>query len=168
MPRYATATADGLVVANPLVDGQSDARTVQSSTKIMTTADTVFTVAGGAILIEELWSECVAAQGAGGTTMQWQSAPTVGSAATFSGASASIANMTAGSTLRLAPTALTTAPTPVLASAGGLSLGTNVANRVVVKAGTIKLVVGSGPSTGTFKHFMRYKPLTPNVTVTAV
>lgn len=168
MPRYATATADGFVVANPLVAGNSEARTVQSSTKVMTTGDVVFTIAGGPIMIEELFSECMTAQGAGATTMQWQSLPSVGSAATISAASASLANQTAGSTVRLAPTALSTALTVVAASAGGVSLGTNVSNRIIVKDGTLKLVVGTGPSTGTYKHRLRYKPLSPNVTVTAV
>lgn len=167
MPRYATLGATGYTVANPLVAGNAEAKSVSSSTKVMTNGDIVFTVAGGHIMIEELFSECITAQGAGATTMQWQSLPTVGSAATFSGASGSLANQTAGSTVRVAPTALTTTPTAVAASAGGLSLGTNVANRIIVKSGTIKLVVGTGPSTGTYRHYMRYKPLSPNVTVTA-
>lgn len=168
MTRYATLGASGYVVDNPLVDGQSNARTVKSSTKVMTNGDTVFTIAGGPIMIEELFSECITAQGAGATTMQWRSVPTVGTAATFSGASASLANQTAGSTARLAPTALTTALTLVAASAAGQSLGTNVANRIIVKEGTIRLVIATGPSTGTYRHVMRYKPLAPTVTVTAV
>lgn len=167
MPRYATLGATGYTVANPLIEGNQQEKAVSSSTKVMTNGDTVFTVAGGPIRIEEIFSECVTAQGAGGTTMQWQSAPTVGSAATFSGASGSLANQTAGSTVRLAPTALTTTPTSVAASAAGQSLGTNVANRFIVKAGAIKLVIGTGPSTGTYRHYLRYTPLSPTVTVTA-
>lgn len=165
MPRYATLGATGYVVANPLTASQSDDRSVASSARVMTNGDTVFTVAGGPIQIEELVSECISANGAGATTMQWQSAPTVGTAATFSGASGSLANATAGTTVRVAPTALTTAPTIVAASAAGQSLGTNVANRITVNAGAIKLVIGTGPTTGTWKHRMRFRPLAPGVTV---
>jgi len=132
---------------------------------VMTTGDTIFTVTGGPIRIEELISECISANGADATTMQWQSAPTVGTAATFSGASASLANATAGTTVRLAPTALTTALVIVAASAGGVQLGTNVANRITVQPGTIKLVIGTGPTTGTWAHYLRYRPLTTGVQV---
>jgi hypothetical protein len=165
MPRYATLTADGYVVANPLVDGSYGERVVESIAAVMVNGDVVFTIAGGPIQIIDLFSECVTANGATASTMQWQSLPTVGSAATISGASASLANQTAGSTIRLAPTALSTAPSLVAASAGGLSLGVDEANRIVVKQGTLKLVIGVGSTTGTYKHRMRYAPLAPSVTV---
>lgn len=167
MSRFRTATAAGWVVANPLIDPKSDARVVESLPKVMVNGDTVFTIRGGPILIEEIFSECITANNGTASTMQWNSVPLVGSAATFSGASASLANATAGTTVRVAPTALTTAPTVVAASAAGQSLGTNVANRIVVKDGTITLVIGTGSTTGTWKHRMRFKPLAPNVTVTA-
>lgn len=164
--RYATLGANGYVVANPLVDQQSGERVVESANAVMVNGDIVFTIAGGPIQILELFSECMTANGSSpASTMQWQSVPTVGSAATISGASASLASQTAGSTIRLAPTALSTALTLVAASAGGVSLGTNVANRVIVKQGTLKVVIGVGSTTGTYKHRMRYKPLAPSVTV---
>lgn len=165
--RYATLTSAGYVVANPLVDGRPETKVAESLPKVMTDGDVVFTVAGGPIMIEELFSECITANGATASTMQWSSTPNVGSAATFSGASASLANATAGTTARLAPTALTTALTLVVASSAGQSLGTNVANRIIVKDGQIKLVIGAGATAGTWKHRLRYKPLAPNVTVTA-
>lgn len=166
MPRYGTATAAGFVIANPLVDKRPDEDISESLPRVMTNGDTVFTIAGGSIRIEELWSVCVTANGAGATTMQWSSTPNVGSAATISAASGSLANATAGTTVRVAPTALSTAPTIVAASSGGVSLGTNVANRIIVKDGVLTLVVGTGPTTGTWKHFLRYKPLAAGVTVT--
>jgi hypothetical protein len=97
--------------------------------------------------------------------MQWQSNPTVGSAATISGASASLASATAGTTARLAPTALSTAPVLATAANGGVQLGTNVANTITVQPGTLKLVIATGSTTGTWKHRMRYRPLDPAVTV---
>lgn len=132
---------------------------IETVPAVMVNGTTVFTVRGGPIRIEELFSVCISANGATASTMQWSSTPTVGTATTFSGASASLANATAGTTVRLAPTALSTAPTVVAASAGGVSLGTNVANRIIVKDGTIKLTIGVGSTTGTWKHYMRYKPL---------
>jgi hypothetical protein len=140
-------------------------RAVQSTTSTMVNGNTVFTVSGGPIQIIDLVSICVTANDVTASTMQWQSVPTVGTATTFSGASASLASATAGTTVRLAPTALSTAPVIVAASAGGVQLGTNVANYIDVKDGTIKLVIGTGSTTGTWMHIMRYRPLTANSTV---
>jgi len=39
---------------------------------------------------------------------------------------------------------------------------------ILVPAGAIKLVIGTGSTTGTWKHFIRYAPLAPGVTVTGV
>ena len=128
--------------------------------KVMVNGDVLWTITGGPILIIELLSICVTANDATASTMQYQSVPTVGTATTFSGASATLASATAGTTVRLAPTALSTAPIIVAASAGGVQLGTNVANRITVQDGTIKLVIGVGSTTGTWKHALRYWPLT--------
>lgn len=134
----------------------------QTVPAVMTNGMTVFTLTGGPIRIEEIISTCVSANDATASTMQWSSTPTVGSATVFSGASASLANATAGTNVRLAPTALSTAPVIVAASAGGVQLGTNVANRIIVKEGIITLVIGVGSTTGTWKHAILYTPLTPD------
>ena len=144
---------------------QSDG-SVTGSTLVMINGATLFTITGGPIAILDLVSLCVTANDVTASTMQYQSVPTVGTATTFSGASASLASATAGTTVRLAPTALSTAPTIVAASAGGTQLGTNVANTIVVTAGTIKIVIGVGSTTGTWKHFLWYRPLGQGITVT--
>lgn len=136
-----------------------------SGTKVMVNADVLFTIAGGPVQILSLHSECISANDATASTLQYQSVPTVGSAQTISGASATLASATAGSTVRLAPTALSTAPVIVAASAGGVQLGTNVANFINVNPGTIKAVIGVGSTTGTWKHYLRYVPLAQGVTV---
>lgn len=133
---------------------------------VMVNGNIVWTIAGGPIIIFDILSECITANDATGSTMQWQSVPTVGTATTFSGASASLVSATAGTTVRLAPTALSTALTIVAASAGGVQLGLNVANEITVMPGTIKLVIGTGSTTGTWRHYLRYKPFTAGVTVT--
>jgi hypothetical protein len=60
------------------------------------------------------------------------------------------------------PTSLATAPDIVTAANGGVSIGAAVANRIMVKDGTITAVVGVGSTTGTWKHCIRYQPLTPD------
>ena len=140
-------------------------RAVQSVTSTMVNGAVVFTISGGPIQIIDLLSICVTANDATASTMQWQSVPNVGSATTFSVASATLASATAGTTVRLAPATLATAPVIVAASAGGVQLSSNGANSIDVKDGTIKLVIVVGSTTGTWQHILRYIPLTPNSTV---
>ena len=168
MPRYATLTAAGYVVSNPLIDGASGEKSVVTLPKVMVNGDVVFTIAGGPIRIEELYSVCVTVNDTTLSTMQWSSTPNVGTATTFSGASTSLAAASTGvgAAVRLAPTALSTALVIIASTAGGVSLGLNVANKIIVKDGQIKLVIGVGSTTGTWKHCLRYRPLAAGVTVT--
>ncbi len=140
-------------------------QSASGATAVMVDGDTLFTIAGGPIRIIGLQSVCIAANNTVASTLQYQSAPTVGTASAISGASASLASATAGSTVTLNGTALTTAPDLVAASAGGVSLGANVANHIIVQAGTIKAVIGVGSTTGTWRHYISYVPLAPGVTV---
>jgi len=141
-------------------------RASESPAAVMVNGNTVFTVSGGPILIVDLYSICITANGAVASTMQWQSAPTVGSAATFSGASGSLINATAGTTVRIQPTILTTAMTVVTDANGGVQVPIASTGGIIVNAGTIKLVIAVGSTTGTWKHYLRYKPLSPSSTVT--
>ena len=140
---------------------------VETGAKVMVNGDVVFNVAGGPVAIQELISVCKTANGATATTLQYKSNPTGATAATFSGASASLANAAVVTTVRLHPTALTTAPAVVAGGAGGVALGLNVSNKVIVHPGTISLVIGVGSTTGTWKHYIRYTPMAPNATVSA-
>lgn len=133
----------------------------KSGTGLLVNGATAFTVTGGPILIISIVTVCVVANSAVATTVQWSSSPTVGSAATFSGATASLVSLTAGSIIVLNPTALTTPPDIITAAAGGVALGVNVANRIIVKEGTLTTTVVTA-GTGTFYHCIRYWPLTPD------
>src|SRR3990167_2478404 len=155
-------TASG---AMDIVDDVGEKAAVKAAA-VMVNNQVAFTIDGGPIQILELLSECIAVNDTTASTLQWRSNPTVGSAATISGATTTLASIAAGATIRLSPTALTTAPVIALAAAGGVQLGTDVANRVTVQPGTIQMVIGVGSTTGTWKHFMRYRPLGANVTVT--
>ena len=132
---------------------------------VMVDDQIAFTIAGGPIQILELLSECITTNDTTASTLQWRSNPTVGTEATISGATTTLASIAAGATIRLSPTALSTAPVIALAAAGGVQLGTDVANRITVQPGTIQMVIGVGSTTGTWKHFLRYKPLGTGVTV---
>ena len=136
-----------------------------SATAVMVNGDTIFTIAGGPIEILQLQSVCISANNGTASTLQYQSTPTVGTATTISGASASLANAAAGDTVTLNATALSTAPDLVATTSGGVQLGAAVANRIVIQAGTIKAVIGVGSTTGTWKHYISYRPLAPGVTV---
>ncbi len=135
-----------------------------SATAALGNGTVLFTIAGGSIKIISLMSICITAQGASATTLQYSSSPTVGSATTISGATTTLSGVAAGTTVCIAPTALSTAPVISLAAAGGVQLGTNVANQIIVNAGTITSVVAS-PTTGTWQHILNYIPLAPGVTV---
>ena len=136
-----------------------------SATAVMVNGDAIFTITGGPIAIVQLQSVCITSNDATASTMQYSSDPTVGSDKTISGASASLASATAGSTVTMNQTALTTAPDIVTAANGGAPLGANVANHIIVQAGTIDVVIGVGSTTGTWKHYIAYIPLAPGVTV---
>lgn len=136
-------------------------RVATSATAALGNGTVLFTVTGGPIKIESLHSECMTAQGASATTLQYSVTPTVGAAATISGASASLISAAAGGTVTLAGTALATA---ALFNASGPNLIANPGT-ILCPAGTITSVV-TNATTGTWRHIIRYKPLTVGVTVT--
>ena len=138
---------------------------VTSATAVMVNGNTLFTIAGGPIAILFLQSVCIASNDATASTLQYSSSPTVGSAKTISAASASLASATAGTTVTMNQTSLATAPDIVTAANGGVPIGANVANNIIVQAGTITAVIGVGSTTGTWKHYIAYVPLAPGVTV---
>ena len=138
-----------------------------SATAVMVNGDTIFTIAGGPIEILQLQSVCITVNDTTASTLQYRSVPTVGTATTISAASGSLAaaGTGAGATVTLNATSLATAPDIVAATSGGVQLGAAVANRIIVQAGTIKIVIGVGSTTGTWKHYISYRPLAPGVTV---
>lgn len=126
----------------------------ETATKVMTNGDTIFTVVGD-INIVSLVSECITTGTPAASTIQYQSAPTIGAAATFTGASASLISAVAGSNV-MAADGQTTAP--VIAVSGANNQGTYPL-AVYCPDGLIKLVVGTGPTTGTWKHYIRYQAM---------
>lgn len=138
---------------------------VTNTAATLVSGTTIFTIAGGPIEIVSLVARCVTNNDGTASTLQWSADPTDGAAATFSGASASLASVTAGAMVILLATALTTAPTVATTSVGLSFTGATPTNGVIVGAGIITTTVGAGSSTGTWMHHMRYKPLAKGVTV---
>ncbi len=136
-------------------------KVVESATAVMTNGDTLFTVTGGPIQVVALVSVCMTANDATASTLQYKATPTTGSATTVSNASASLASAAAGASVSLAGTALATA---ALLSAGGPNLMANPGT-IFCPAGTIVAVIGVGSTTGTWKHYLRYMPMTDGVSV---
>lgn len=166
---FTVALADGDIVSvshkNLIETHVQGEKASAGATAVMVTADVLFTIANGPIEVLSLVSQCVTGNDATATTLQYTATPTVGDATNFSGSSASLASMTAGEGVVLNGTALSTAPD---LTAGALVALTGVHTRgVIVDAGVIELSLGVGSTTGTWKHFLRWRPLAPGVTVVA-
>lgn len=136
-------------------------RVAAKTAAVMVDNDVLFTIAGGPIKIEALWSECVTGNDGTASTVAYKCTPTTGSEQTISAASASLANAAAGASVALAGTALTTA---ALYNANGPNLIANPGT-IVAPIGTIGIDIAVGSTTGTWRHFLRYKPLAVGVTV---
>lgn len=136
-------------------------KSVASAAAVMVNGNTIFTVAGGPIEIIALAGVCITGNDTTASTLQYSITPTSGSAQTISGASASLASALAGASVTLAGTALATA---ALLNANGPNLIANPGT-IFCPAGQIKMVIGTGSTTGTWRFYIRYKPLTTGVTV---
>ena len=159
IPSNATTVAAALAAAAAIAEGA-----VATGAAIISTGLVLFNVAGGPVEVVELISICQTANDTTASTLQYQSAGTLGATTqTVSGASASLASAAAGTSVIMQGTALATAPI-VNANGAGISA---VPGSIIVPAGSIKAVVGVGSTTGTWKHFLRYRPLVPGAVVTA-
>jgi hypothetical protein len=123
---------------------------------VMVTGTTIFTVAGGPIFIDELVSLCLTANDATASTLKWIADGTVGAATDITGASASLASFAAGGMVVCNFTALSTAPDLITAGVGLASVKTR---GVIVPAGIIATTIAVGSTTGTWNHFMRWRPM---------
>jgi len=138
-----------------------------STAAVMVNGTDIFTISGGPIIILELLSVCVTANDATASTLQWRADGTDGAATTFTGATATLASAAAGTIVATQFTATTTAP--VLYTAGvGISRPTSTAHGMIVPAGIIEMVIGVGSTTGTWRHYLRYRPMARGIVVTAI
>jgi hypothetical protein len=129
----------------------------------LVTGTTIFRVTGGPIFIQHLVSYCITSCDTTASTLQWSADGDVGAAATFTGASASLASFAAGGIINCNFVALTTAP--IITGTAGVVLSTVTTTGIYVPAGIITTTVGTGSTTGTFLHYMRYTPMSPSSNV---
>jgi hypothetical protein len=135
-------------------------KSIISAAAVMVNGTDIFTIAGGPIQIIQIGALCVTANNGTASTLQYQADGTDGAATTITGASASLASVAAGTIVAAVPGTLATAPAVY---ANGVGIGGTVP--IIVPAGIIEIVIGVGSTTGTWRHFMRYKPLAEGVTV---
>ena len=144
----------------PFIYAAQEKAIYQAVAATLVNATTVWTVSGGPIQIVSIGCVCVTANNATASTLQYSADGTDGSAVTITGASASLANAAAGTIVVGVPGTLATAPA-VYASGVGIA-GTV---QIIVPAGIITTTVGVGSTTGTWRQFLRYIPLSPDSTV---
>jgi hypothetical protein len=153
-----------------VVDGGVDGYGQATSTgaALLVDGTTVFTIAGGPILITHLLSYVIVGSDATAATLKWNADGTVGAATDFTAASAALTSLIAGAVVYCNFTTISTAP--VITQTAGVALAGPAAatgGGIYVPAGIIKMVIGSGPTvTATYQHFMRWIPMARGVTVT--
>ena len=144
----------------PFIYAAMEKSTYTAVAAVLVNATTVFTVSGGPIQIVSIGCVCVTANGATASTLQYSADGTDGAATTITGASASLANAAAGTIVVSVPGTLATAPAVY---ANGVGIAGTVG--IIVPAGIITTTVGVGSTTGTWRHFIRYLPLSPDSVV---
>jgi hypothetical protein len=153
---------------SPYTDGWDLAeKSVATGAAVMVNGTDVFNISGGPIVALELVSVCVTANGAVASTLQWQADGTDGSTATFTGASGSLLSLAAGNLVVTQFTATTTAPA-IYTNGVGITRPTSTAHGMTIPAGIIEMVIGTGSTTGTWSHHLRYRPLARGIVVTAL
>lgn len=117
----------------------------------------LFTIVGGEILLTCLYGTCVVAETAGGTTLQFDFTPTVGTGPSPMDNGAGNCNGLLLGAL-IAPQGDITLPCIV---AGPLSAGPSMSMRWICKVGTIGITPGGAVDVGTYSFDAYYIPLTP-------
>lgn len=152
-------------INNP-VAGLSVEHAVATGSKVMVSNDVIFTINGGPIQIINLLSECVTANDATASLVKY-GVVAAGGSRDISGNSLTLANATAGTTILLGQAALSSGLNISPASIAGVQLGSDVGNRIVAMPGSIRVVLSVGSTTGTWMHYLTWKPLSPASSVSA-
>lgn len=136
---------------------QAQDKSIVKPAAVMVNGTTIWTVSGGPIQIISIGAICVTANNATASTLQYSADGTDGAATTITGASASLGNAAAGTIVVSVPGTLATAPAIY---ANGVGIAGTVG--IIVPAGIITTTIGVGSTTGTWRQFIRYRPLTPD------
>lgn len=161
---------DGSILER-LEELQNVYRTTVSTSQLLVTTTTIFTIAGGPIIIWDIISYCTVVIEATAFTLQWSvDGDAAGqTAVTISAASGSLSAFAAGGIVYNNFTTINTAP--VITQTAGVALRgptTSTGGGIYAPAGIVTTVIGNGPSaTGKMQHYMRWSPMAPGVSVTA-
>jgi hypothetical protein len=136
----------------------------ESSIAVMVNGMSLFNYQGD-IEILDLWSECQTPNDLTASTLQYSVTPTGLSVTTISAASASLASAAAGAMVALDGTTLAAAANLY---ATGVGLGQAARGINLIGGGAINAVIGVGSTTGTWKHYIRWRPLSNGASVTGV
>jgi len=152
-------------VVNPAIGaGDLVTKTASSSAKVMVNADVIFSVVGE-VVITALYSVCATANNATASTLQYSATNTAtATSQTISGATTTLASVAIGVATVAQLSALTTAPTISNASGVGIS---PLASIHLSGPTNITTVIGVGSTTGTWKHYVQYVPITAGSYITA-
>jgi hypothetical protein len=139
-----------------------DVTVLMTTPKVMTTGDIIFTTSGD-ILMFALLSECYTVNSAAAATVQYSvTNNNTATTTAISGVSASLASAAVGVSIITQLGAL--ANVPVVTTASGVGVFPWGAVRIPGNS-QIKLVVATGPTTGTWKHYIKYQQLEAGATV---
>lgn len=165
-----TPNQDGSILER-LEELQSISRVAVSTSQLLVTGTTIFTVTGGPIIVWDLISICTVVIEATAFTLRWSAdgSATNQTATTFTGASASLSAFAAGGMIYCDFTALTTAPVITATTAVGLrGPTTSTGGSIYVPPGIITSTIANGPSaTGKLQHYLRWTALGNGCVVTA-
>ena len=144
----------------PFIYAAQEKCVYQAVAAALVNGTTIFTITGGPIQIVSIGAVCITANGATASTLQYSADGTDGGATTITGASITLANLAAGNIVVAVPGTLATA---MAIYTNGVGIAGTV--NIIVPAGIITNVVGVGSTTGTWRQFIRYIPLTPDSVV---
>ena len=151
-PTQAVANAD-VIAVTPIIQVQDQVKLQTAA--ILTNGRVLFTVTGGSIIIDELILICATANDVTGSTFQLAS-----NGVAVNGASSSLASLTPGAAI-----VVVTGTTPGFAVVYPSGAGAAGAASLIVPAGPLTAIMAVGPTTGTWSAYIRYRPLSTNVTV---
>jgi hypothetical protein len=130
----------------------------KTSAAIMSNALTLFTVSGAPIEIVGLVSLCITPNGATASTVAYNSVPTVGTSTVIASACTTIASAPAGASITATGNAVAGSAQAAIYNANGPGF-LGIPGGVFAPVGTITITVAVGSTTGTWQHFLRWKPM---------
>jgi len=137
---------------------------VNTNPAVMSNGLTIFNVVGD-VQILSLISECYTSNNATASTLQYSFTSSNTTAATLSGASSSLASPYGWICYRLTSIICINYCSLISSNNAGAVLNTNPRG-IRLPTGTIKLVIGVGSTTGTWRHYIRWEPLEQDAYIT--